>query len=109
MLEALRGVLLVEALAREPAQPILSAIFLDVEIHAALCDVGDARVDDSFGERDHVADVIGRPRPHMRRLEPERSAIALELLEIVIRDFERRFALGPCGFLYFLLARVLVG
>src|SRR5208337_5553618 len=36
MLEALRGVLLVEALAREPAFAILPAVLLDVEVHAAL-------------------------------------------------------------------------
>src|SRR5580692_2045600 len=59
MLEALRGVLLVETLAREPAETILAAISLDVEVHAALGDVRHAGVDDSFCERDHVADMVG--------------------------------------------------
>src|SRR5271154_7586303 len=93
MLEALRGVLLVEALAREPAHAIFAAILLDVEVHAAVRDVGNAGVDDSLDERDHIADVIGRARPDLRRLEIERGAIALKLLEIEIGDFERRFAL----------------
>src|SRR5271154_2661398 len=60
MLEALRGVLLVEALTRQPAHAILAAILLDVEVHAALGDVGNAGVDNSLDERDHIADVIGR-------------------------------------------------
>ena len=104
----LRSVLLVEALAREPAHAIFAAILLDVEVHAALRDVGNAGVDNSLDERDHIADVIGRARPYLRRLEIERRAIALELLEIKVRDFERRFALRACGFLDLILARVLV-
>src|SRR5580700_788122 len=88
MLEALRSVLLVETLAREAAETVLSAIPLDIEIHAALGDVRDAGVDDSFCERDHIADVIGRARPYIRRLEIQRGAITLELLEIEICDFE---------------------
>src|SRR5579862_586872 len=60
MLEALRGVLLVETLAREPAETILAAVPLDVEVHAAPGDVRYARVDDSRRKRDHVADMIGR-------------------------------------------------
>src|SRR5271166_3323304 len=99
MLEALRGVLLVEALAREAARAILATILLDVEVHAALRDVCKSRVDDSGDKRDHVADMIGRARPHVRRLNTERRAIAAELLEIIIRDFEWRFPLRACGFL----------
>src|SRR5271169_1222883 len=53
MLEPLRSVLLVKTLARKPAQTILTAIFLDVEVHAAPRDVRDAGVDDSLGERNH--------------------------------------------------------
>ena len=108
MLEALRSVLLVETLAREAAEPILAAILLDVEVHAALRDVRNAGVDDSFRERDHIADMIGRARPYVRRLEIQRRAIALELLEIIVRDFEWRFALRACGFLDLVLAGVLV-
>src|ERR1700732_2364888 len=99
MLETLRGILFVETLAREPAETVFSAIPLDVEVHAALGDVSTPGVDDSFRKCDHIADMIGRARPYVRRLQIEGGAIALELLEVIVRDFERRFALRACGFL----------
>src|SRR5271163_3680853 len=106
MLEALCRVLLVEALAREAPGAILAAILLDVKVHAAGGDVRKSGVDYSLYQGEHVADVISRARPHTGRREIEGRAIAPELVEVKVGDFERRLALRARGFLDLVLALI---
>jgi hypothetical protein len=73
--------------------------------------------DDSLDKRDHVgtlsvasqcaADAAGH-QVRIRRLDIELRAVVLELLDIEIRDFERRLALGTRGLFDLVLALVLV-
>ena len=110
MLQALRRALLVEALAREPSHSAGAAPFLDIEVNPRRCHVGVAVRENTLDQSDHVGHMIGRTGEHRRRgqLDIELGAIALELFDIKIRDFERRLALGARGLLDFVLARVLV-
>src|SRR5579885_263076 len=61
MLEALAGVLLVEALAREPADPRRAAPLLDVEVNPTGRDVAVTVRDDPLDHADHRGDIVGRP------------------------------------------------
>src|SRR5216683_427716 len=110
MFKPLTRMLLVETLTRESSDPAPPAPLLDVEVDARRRHVRVAVLDDAPDERDHLADMVSRARQPRRlwQLNIEPRAVAFELRDIEFRDFLRRLALGPRGFLDLVLARILI-
>src|SRR5579864_3634894 len=110
MFEPLSRMLLVEALTRESSSAIRAAPLLDVEVYTRRRHVRVAVLDDAPDERDHLSYMVGRARQprRLRQLDIEPRAVAFKLRDIKIRDFMRRLALSPRGFLDLVLARILI-